>query len=90
MNLVKTLAVEWGRYNVRVNAVAPGFIETPVLPMALEGYPHLRDIYGRIPLRRATKQTEVAAAVIYLASDAAACTTGVTIPVDGGMTCNLG
>ncbi|MDM8001090.1 MAG: glucose 1-dehydrogenase [Dehalococcoidia bacterium] len=90
INLVKTLAVEWARYNVRVNAVAPGFIETPVLPMALEGYPHLREIYGRIPLRRATKQTEVAAAVIYLASDAAACTTGITITVDGGMTCNLG
>jgi NAD(P)-dependent dehydrogenase (short-subunit alcohol dehydrogenase family) len=90
INLVKTLAVEWARYNVRVNAVAPGFIDTPVLPMALEGYPHLRDIYGRIPLRRATKQTEVAAAVIYLASDAAGCTTGITIAVDGGMTCNLG
>lgn len=90
INLVKTLAVEWAQYNVRVNAVAPGFIETPVLPMALEGYPHLRDIYGRIPLRRATRQTEVAAAVIYLASDAAACTTGITIAVDGGMTCNLG
>jgi NAD(P)-dependent dehydrogenase (short-subunit alcohol dehydrogenase family) len=90
INLVKTLAVEWARYNVRVNAVAPGFIETPVLPMALEGYPHLRDIYGRIPLRRAAKQTEVAAAVIYLASDAAGFTTGVTIAVDGGMTCNLG
>ncbi len=90
INLVKTLAVEWAKYNVRVNAVAPGFIETSTLPLALEGYPHLRDIYGRIPLRRATKQAEVAAAVIYLASDAAACTTGITIAVDGGMTCNIG
>lgn len=90
INLVKTLAVEWARYNVRVNAVAPGFIETPVLPMALEGYPHLRDIYSRVPLRRAAKQEEVAAAVIYLASEAAGYTTGVTIAVDGGMTCNLG
>jgi NAD(P)-dependent dehydrogenase (short-subunit alcohol dehydrogenase family) len=90
INLVKTLAVEWARYNVRVNAVAPGFIETPVLPMALEGYAHLRDIYSRVPLRRAAKQTEVAAAAIYLASDAAGYTTGVTIAVDGGMTCNLG
>ena len=90
INLVKTLAVEWARYNVRVNAVAPGFIETPVLPMALDGYPQLRDVYGRIPLRRAAKQTEVAAAVIYLASDAAGYTTGITITLDGGMTCNLG
>jgi 2-deoxy-D-gluconate 3-dehydrogenase len=90
INLVKTLAVEWARYNVRVNAVAPGFIETPVLPMALEGFANLREIYGRIPLRRAAKQTEVAAAVIYLASDAAGYTTGVTLTLDGGMTCNLG
>ena len=90
INLVKTLAVEWARYNVRVNAVAPGFIETPVLPMALDGYPQLREVYGRIPLRRAAKQTEVAAAVIYLASDAAGYTTGITITLDGGMTCNLG
>ena len=90
INLVKTLAVEWARYNVRVNAVAPGFIETPVLPMALEGFPHLREIYSRVPLRRAAKQAEVAAAVIYLASDAAGYTTGITITVDGGMTCNLG
>jgi len=70
--------------------VAPGFIETPVLPMALEGFANLREIYGRIPLRRAAKQTEVAAAVIYLASDAAGYTTGITITLDGGMTCNLG
>jgi NAD(P)-dependent dehydrogenase (short-subunit alcohol dehydrogenase family) len=90
INLVKTLAVEWAKYNVRVNAVAPGFIETSTLPLALEGYPHLRDICGRIPLRRAAKHAEVAAAVIYLASDAAACTTGITIAVDGGMTCNIG
>jgi NAD(P)-dependent dehydrogenase (short-subunit alcohol dehydrogenase family) len=50
----------------------------------------LREVYGRIPLRRAAKQTEVAAAVIYLASDAAGYTTGITITLDGGMTCNLG
>jgi NAD(P)-dependent dehydrogenase (short-subunit alcohol dehydrogenase family) len=61
-----------------------------VQPLCVDGYPQLRDVYGRILLRRAAKQTEVAAAVIYLASDAAGYTTGVTITVDGGMTCNLG
>ena len=86
INLVKTLAIEWAQHGIRVNAVAPGFIDTPVLPMALETYPNLRETYGKVPLRRAAKQVEVAAAVIYLASDAAGYTTGITITVDGGMT----
>ncbi len=86
MNLVRTLAVEWGRYGVRVNAVAPGFIATPMHPGYLEGYPHLKAIYERVPLGRAVTMEEVAAAVIYLASDAAGGTTGVTLPVDGGLT----
>jgi NAD(P)-dependent dehydrogenase (short-subunit alcohol dehydrogenase family) len=90
LNLVKTLAVEWAGHGVRVNAVAPGFIETPVLPLALEGYPSLRQIFERVPLKRAAKQTEVAAAVIYLASPAAAYTTGIALIVDGGMTSQLG
>jgi len=90
LNLVKSLAVEWAAYGVRVNAVAPGFIQTPVLPLALDGYPHLRQIFDRVPLKRAAKQTEVAAAAIYLASDAAGYTTGITLTVDGGMTSQLG
>lgn len=90
LNLVKTLAVEWAAYGVRVNAVAPGFIETPVLPFALEGYPQLRQIFDRVPLKRAAKQTEVAAAAIYLSSPGAGYTTGVTLTVDGGMTSQLG
>lgn len=86
INLVQSLAVEWAQYDTRVNAVAPGFIDTSNMPIALENYAHLRELYSRIPLRWAAKQTEIAAAVIYLASDAAACTTGITITVDGGMT----
>lgn len=86
MNLVKTLAVEWGRYRIRVNAVAPGFIATPIHPGYMEGYPHLKAIYERVPLGRGVTMEEVAAAVIYLASDAAGGTTGVTLPVDGGLT----
>lgn len=86
INLVKTLAVEWGRYKIRVNAVAPGFIATPIHPGYMEEFPHLKAIYERLPLGRAVKMEEVAAAVIYLASDAAGGTTGVTLPVDGGLT----
>lgn len=90
INLVTTLAVEWGKYNIRVNAVAPGFIATPIHPGYLENIPHLKAIYQRVPLGRGVKMEEVAWAVIYLASDAAAYTTGATITLDGGMTCMLG
>jgi NAD(P)-dependent dehydrogenase (short-subunit alcohol dehydrogenase family) len=89
MNLVMTLAVEWARYNIRVNAVAPGFIATPIHPAYLEQLPGLKAIYERVPLGRGVKMEEVAAAVIYLASDAAGYTTGVTIPLDGGMTIRM-
>jgi NAD(P)-dependent dehydrogenase (short-subunit alcohol dehydrogenase family) len=89
MNLVMTLAVEWARYNIRVNAVAPGFIATPIHPGYLEQLPGLKAIYERVPLGRGVKMEEVAAAVIYLASDAAGYTTGVTIPLDGGMTIRM-
>ena len=90
MNLVMTLAVEWAKYGIRVNAVAPGFIATPIHPAYLEQMPHLKALYERVPLGRGVKMEEVAAAVIYLASDAAGCTTGITIPVDGGMVAVIG
>ncbi len=90
MHLVMTLAVEWGKHNIRVNAVAPGFIAIPVHPGYLEHFPHLKAIYDRVPLGRGVNMEEVAWGVIYLASEAAGNTTGVTIPLDGGMTCMLG
>lgn len=90
INLTMSLAVEWARYNIRVNAVAPGFIETPMRPQAVEQYPHLRDLYNKIPLGRAAKLEEIAGAVIYFASDASGFTTGALITVDGGMTIMMG
>lgn len=89
LNLVMSLAAEWAKYKIRVNAVAPGFIDNPNIKYAMK-VPHLKDIFSRIPLGRGVKTEEIAAAVIFLASDASACTTGVTIPLDGGMTTLLG
>lgn len=89
LNLVMSLAAEWAKYKIRVNAVAPGFIDNPNLKYAMK-VPHLKEIFSRIPLGRGVKVEEIAAAVIFLASDASACTTGVTIPLDGGMTTLLG
>jgi len=89
LNLVMSLAAEWGKYNIRVNAIAPGFIDHPYLEYAMK-IPHLKEIFERIPLGRGVKPEEIGATVVYLASDAAACTTGVTIPLEGGMTCLMG
>ena len=89
MHLVMKLAVEWAKYNIRVNAVAPGFIAIPIFPRYLDRRPDLKAIYERIPIAGGVKMEEIAAAVIYLASDAARSTTGITITLDGGMITKL-
>jgi len=89
MHLVMKLAVEWAKYKIRVNAVAPGFIAIPIFPGYLDRRPDLKAIYERIPLAGGVKMEHIAAAAIYLASDAAGSTTGVTIPLDGGMITKL-
>jgi NAD(P)-dependent dehydrogenase (short-subunit alcohol dehydrogenase family) len=89
INLTMTLAVEWAPYRIRVNAVAPGFIDTPALPQALAGFPDLQETYNRVPLKRAGKLEEIAAPVVFLASDAAGYVTGALITVDGGLTCRM-
>jgi NAD(P)-dependent dehydrogenase (short-subunit alcohol dehydrogenase family) len=86
-HLTRCLAVEWAPKGVRVNAVAPTYIETPMVtsnPRAqalLEGW--LRDT----PMGRMGQVDEVASAVLFLASDAASLVTGAILPVDGGYVC---
>jgi NAD(P)-dependent dehydrogenase (short-subunit alcohol dehydrogenase family) len=85
--LTKVLAIEWAPYNVTVNAVAPTFVETPLTRPYFERIPGFREeVLRRIPLGRLGLPEEVAAAVVFLASDAAGMITGVTLPVDGGWT----
>ncbi|MCX7624352.1 MAG: 3-oxoacyl-ACP reductase family protein [Thermomicrobium sp.] len=85
--LTKVLAIEWAPYNVTVNAVAPTFVETPLTRPFFENLPGFREeVLRRIPLGRLGLPEEVAAAVVFLASDAARMITGVTLPVDGGST----
>lgn len=79
--MTKTLAMEVGARGIRVNAVAPGLIETEMLDQV----PHLEDLKGRIPMRRLGKAEEVAAAVSFLVSDAASYITGHTLSVNGGL-----
>lgn len=83
IGFTKSLAKEVAAYQVRVNAVAPGFIETDMLSGLKEEYKN--EIIKGIPLGRFGKAEEVAAAVNFLLSDAAGFITGQTIVVDGGL-----
>jgi NAD(P)-dependent dehydrogenase (short-subunit alcohol dehydrogenase family) len=83
-HLTRCLAVEWGPYNVNVNAVAPTFIETDGTRAALSSPNFQRDILANIALGRVGKPMEVAGAVVFLASPAASLITGATLLVDGG------
>lgn len=82
--LTKVLAIEWAKYNINVNAVAPTFILTPMTAPFLEDPNFRADVLSRIPLGRVGKPEEVAGAVIYLASEAANMVTGAILLVDGG------
>lgn len=85
-HLTKCLAVEWGQYNITVNAVAPTFINTPGTAEALEDATFRSDVLSRIALGRIGEPVEVASAVVFLASPAAALITGDTLLIDGGWT----
>jgi NAD(P)-dependent dehydrogenase (short-subunit alcohol dehydrogenase family) len=85
--MTKCLAVEWGRYNITVNNVAPTFIHTPGTEAALSDPTFRADVVERIAaLHRIGEPMEVAGAVVFLASPAASLITGTTLVIDGGWT----
>ncbi len=87
ISLTKTLAVEWAPYNIRVNAIAPGVIMTPLVRrLAPEDSPRRQGQLTRIPLKRFGRPEDIAGVAIFLASDASAYITGETIAVTGGIT----
>jgi NAD(P)-dependent dehydrogenase (short-subunit alcohol dehydrogenase family) len=85
--MTKCLAVEWGKHNITVNAVAPTFIHTPGTNECL-GDPAFRaDVVERIAaLHRIGEPMDVAGAIVFLASPAASLITGQTLLIDGGWT----
>jgi NAD(P)-dependent dehydrogenase (short-subunit alcohol dehydrogenase family) len=86
INLVRTLAVEWARHGLTVNAVAPTFVETNLTRKRLEN-PEFREYaLKQIPGGKLAQPDDVAAAVVYLASEQAGMVTGTTLSVDGGWT----
>jgi NAD(P)-dependent dehydrogenase (short-subunit alcohol dehydrogenase family) len=86
-HLTKCLAVEWGKYNINVNAVAPTFIHTPGTEDYLANADARADVVNRIAaLHRIGEPIEVAGAVVFLASPGASLITGHTLLIDGGWT----
>jgi NAD(P)-dependent dehydrogenase (short-subunit alcohol dehydrogenase family) len=85
MSMTQTLAVEWARHRIRVNAVAPGPIESPGAAKQLWDTPAaVEKITGMVPLKRWGQPVEVADAVAFLASEGAGFITGETLTIDGG------
>ena len=85
-HLTKCLALEWAPHAITVNAIAPTFIRTPGTRKWLDDEAFHQSVVKRIPLGRVGEPSDVAGAVVYLASPAAALVTGTTLMVDGGWT----
>ena len=84
--LTKGMAVDLARYNIRVNAVAPTFVVTPMTKKFLKNKKFKKETLNNIPLGRFAEMSEIASTVVFLASDAASMIHGTSILVDGGWT----
>lgn len=86
VNLTRSVADDLAQYNVRVNSICPGFVDTPMTDEALEDEEFREHVLGMTPLGRVAEPEEIASAALFLASDEASYITGVNLPVDGGWT----
>ncbi len=84
VNLTRALALEWASDNIRVNAVAPTYVRTELTVPIFSNPEMMKTVMAHTPLGRFPEPEDVAAAILFLASDAARCITGVTLPVDSG------
>ncbi|GAA4522350.1 SDR family oxidoreductase [Chelativorans composti] len=84
-HLTSCLAIEWGPYNIRVNAIAPGYIETPMSAWMHQDEQQRTMLLARTPLGRIGQPAEIADAVAFLAGEGSSYITGHTLSVDGGI-----
>ena len=84
VNLTRALALEWAEHKIRVNAVAPTFVRTPLTAPLFANPEILNKVMEHTPLGVLPEVDDIAAAILFLAGPAARCITGVTLPVDSG------
>ena len=86
VQLTKALAVEWAKYNIRVNSISPGYVKTPfTAKLSDPQFAHVLDMqHMTVPMGRRAEAEEITGGVLYLASDAASYTTGHDLLMDGG------
>ena len=84
VNLTRALALEWASDGIRVNAVAPTFVDTEMTTAIFSNPEVLATVMQHTPLGRLPDVDDVASAILYLCSGAARCVTGIVLPVDSG------
>ena len=87
VNLTRALAAEWGKYNITVNSICPGYFYTPLTKETLDSDFFQQNAKTMIPMERYGNEGELDSTAIFLASPASTYVTGVNLPVDGGYTC---
>ena len=84
MQITKSLSCEWARFGITVNAVCPGFVETPLIKVEMANEKWMAYMTMRTPMRRLAKPEDISGAILFFSSDMASYITGTSLVIDGG------